>query len=92
MRSRDSVLLEFEQLLNFMFRRSDHSAGAWHWKELNVEDAFQGFCRDACSVVPRTELHVYAKQNWLFKRGYQNRPDVTKSLAELLDTQVPLRA
>lgn len=90
MRSRESVLLEFEQLLNLLFRR-DGQAGAWLWKELNVENAFQSFGRDASSVVPRDELHVYAKQNWLFKRGLQHRGDVTKSLTELLDTQLPVR-
>ncbi len=90
MRSRASVLLEFDQLLNFMFRRCD-VAGVWLWKELHVENAFQSFCRDASSVVRRDELHVYAQKSWLFKQGLQDRPEVRKSLAELLDTQIPLR-
>ena len=89
-RSRDSVLLEFEHLLNLMFRRCDDN-GAWLWKDLNVENAFQSFCRDATSVVPRKELHLFAKSSWLPKRGFQNRTDVTKSLNELLETQIPLR-
>ncbi|MCA9132011.1 MAG: hypothetical protein KDA45_02605 [Planctomycetales bacterium] len=88
-RSRDSVLLEFDQLLNLLFPRQN-TVGAWFWKERNLESAIQSFCRDASVVIPRSELHNYALQSWLSKRGLQSRPDVAKSLNELLDTQMPL--
>ncbi len=88
--SRERVFLQFDQILNFMFRSAGNE-NAWYWKEKTVESAFLNFCRDATTVVARTELHTYAKQNWLYKNGLEKRPEVARSLVELLDSQIPLK-
>ena len=90
MRSRDSVLLEFDQLLNMLFGNAKTSS-LWFWKQRGVEAAIQSFCRDANSVVSKSDLHLYATKNWLSKRGFDSRPDIRQSLSEMLNTQIPLR-
>ncbi len=90
-KSRDRVFLEFDQLLNLAFG-NNRTHGVWFWKDHLVESAFQSFCRDVAPFVQRSELHVYAKQDWLRKRGFEKRLDITKSLLELLEMQIPLRA
>ena len=92
-RSRESVLLEFDQLLNLFFSKQSDS-GAWFWKECRVENAFESFSRDAMAVMPRRELHQYAVGDWLSRRGCegQTQSDIHRSLRELLDTQLPLKS
>ncbi len=88
-KTRDRVLLEFDQLLNFLFRTKGNDS-LWLCKERVVEGALNSFCRDAQAVVPRSELHSYAKENWLRKTGLEKRPEVAVALRELLETQIPL--
>lgn len=88
-KTRDRVLLEFDQLLNFLFRAKG-SNNLWLWKERVVENALSGFCREALRVVPRAELRSYANDNWLQKSGLEKAHEVKRSLRELLDTQIPL--
>ena len=89
MRSRDSLLLEFEQLLNFLYPVP--ASDLWRWKSGNAGKAIQSFCRDATALIPRDELHAFAVKQWLPKRGLSARQDVKHSLEELLQTEIPLR-
>ena len=90
-RSRASLLLEFGQLLNFVFP-SKGGDGSSLWKEPPVENALQSFCRDALAVLPRSELREHAMRTWLEKRDSRARSGVAESLTELLDSQLPLKS
>lgn len=90
MRSRDSVLLEFDQLLNLLFD-NQATADPWLWKESPYEGGVHSFCRDARVILDPMELRQYAVTQWLNKRGLEKRDDVRQSLVAMLDAQLPLR-
>ena len=84
MRNRDSILLEFEQLLNLLFAK--HSGeGMWRWKKAPYLRAMESFCRDAVPVVSSTELRQHATREWMKKKQLTQNPDLHKSVQELLN-------
>ena len=54
-----------------------------------VDNAMHGFCRDAKSILPSSDLRSHALNSWLGKRGESPKSAVAKSLVELLDKRLP---
>ena len=85
MRNRDSILLEFEQLLNLLFA-THGGEGMWRWKQAPYLRAMESFCRDAVPVVSSTELRQHATREWMRKKKLNQNSDVHRSVQELLNT------
>jgi hypothetical protein len=80
MRSKSSVLLEFDQLLNLRFG----PAGIESDQEELLSTSLRRFYLDVMGIVSRADLKAYAANVWLPK---QKQPQLSRSeLRQSLDT------
>lgn len=85
MGSREQVFMEFEQLLNLLYS-SNPAHSPWRWKRAPFTAAIERFLIDASATISTRELRRYATGAWLSRRHWPNKPDIRRSLDELLDT------
>lgn len=90
MRNKESVFLEFEQLLNLLFPKNS-SGNPSRWSQAPFTSALEGFCREALLIVPGNELRDFANDQWLARSPLASRPEVRDSVYKMLEAALPSR-